>query len=300
MMVPLAPKSRDWTALLKWRAKATGDGSKPRHSIEIFRQAQGYLSLSPLTAPLNNWRLWTTLGWLDMLQTYRRTSLGPWWITANLAIFVIAMTFVYGALFGVPTREYSAYVLSGMIAWYWLSALLAEVGNCFINYNYFIKSTLIAKAQLVWATVYKVFLTFMHNIAIIAVYVLLGLIPLNLYTLQIVPAVLLLFLLSIPVTAIAGILFARYRDLQRLIGGVVIIVLMFTPVFWDASMMKGWRTTFVAVNPFHYLIELVRRPLLGQPLDQSTIVAAVLLTVVGWIVGTLFFRRYERYIVFWV
>ncbi|WP_137045759.1 ABC transporter permease [Pseudolabrys sp. FHR47] len=253
-----------------------------------------------LLAPLFDWRLWTTLGWLDMVQTYRRTSLGPWWITANLAVFVIAMTYVYGALFGIPTKEYSAYLLGGMIAWYWVSALLAEVGNAFINYTYFIRSTSIAKAQLVWATVYKQLLTFLHNSAIVIVYIVVGVIPLNFHTLAIIPAVALLFLLSIPTTAIAAILFARYRDLQRFIGSAVIIVMMLTPVFWKPDMMVGWRSAFVELNPFHYLIELIRRPLLGQPVDLTTYAVVIGLTVLAWLVGGRVFRRYQSYVIFWV
>jgi ABC-type polysaccharide/polyol phosphate export permease len=257
----------------------------------------GYVLVKPL---FQNCRLWMTLGWLDVLQSYRRTSLGPWWITANLAIFVIAMTFVYGALFGIPTKEYSAYVLGGMIAWYWVSALFAEVGNAFLNYSHFIRSTALNKAQLVWATVFKLLLTFAHHLAIVVVYVVVGVIPLNLYTLQIVPAVALLFFLSIPVTAVAAILFARYRDLQRLVGSATIIVMMVTPIFWEAKMVKGWRSAFVDVNPIHYLIELIRRPLLGQPLDWVTVAVALFLAVLAWIGGSLFFRRYQRYVVFWV
>lgn len=258
------------------------------------------LDKNPLLSPIAHSRLWMTLGWLDIIQTYRRTSLGPWWITANLLIFVIAMTYVYGALFGIPTTEYSAYLLGGMIAWYWISALLAEVGNVFLNYAYFVRSTAIGKPQLVWATVYKVFLTFVHHLAIVVLYIVIGFIPLNVNTLAIIPAVALLFLFSIPVTAVAGILFARYRDLQRFVGSANIIVMMMTPVFWKAEQMSGWRTAFVNWNPFHYLVELIRRPLLGQPLDTATIVVPIFLTILVWIGGTYFFKRYQRYIVFWM
>lgn len=253
-----------------------------------------------LLTPVRNCRLWVTLGWLDIVQNYRRTSLGPWWITANLAIFVIAMTFVYGALFGIPAKQYSAYILGGMIAWYWISALFSEVGNAFLNYTYFIKSTAVDKAQLVWATAFKLLLTFAHHLVLVIPYMVFGIIPLNFYTLQIIPAVAVLFLLSIPVTAVAAILFARYRDLQRFVASAVIILLLVTPIFWQPGMMKGWRSAFVDFNPVHYLVELIRRPLLGQPLDMATVAVACLLTMLAWVGGTLFFRRYQRYVVFWV
>ena len=253
-----------------------------------------------LAAPLVNCRLWITLGWLTIVQNYRRTSLGPWWITANLAIFVLAITLVYGSLFSIPAKEYSAYLLGGMIAWYWVSALLNDVGNTFLSYSHFIKSTAIDKAQLVWATVFRLFVTFAHHFILVIAYIVFGIIHFNHYTLQIIPAVVLLFLFSVPVTAVAAILFARYRDLQRFVGSAVIIIMMVTPIFWQPNMIKGWRGAFVDINPIHYLIELIRRPLLGQPLETSTLTVVCVLTVLAWIGGTLFFRRYQRYVVFWV
>lgn len=250
--------------------------------------------------PLRSPHFWVWFGWLDVVQTYRRTLLGPFWITANLVIFTIAMTFVYGAIFGVPTKEYSAYILCSLIAWYWVSALMAEVGNTFVNHAYFVKGTSIDKAQLIWAAVFKLLITFVHNIVVVVIYIFLALIPLTINTLQIIPAIILLFAFSIPVTAVAALLFARYRDLPRLVGSAMIAVLMVTPVFWQPSIITGWRSAIVYLNPIYYLIEIVRRPLLGEAPDQLTYLAVLGMTISAWLVGTVFYRRYQRYLVFWL
>ena len=253
-----------------------------------------------LEQPLKYPHFWTWFGWFEIVQTYRRTLLGPFWITANLIIFTIVMTFVYGAIFGVPTKEYSSYVLCSLIAWYWVSALIAEVGNTFVANAFFIRGSSIDKAQLIWSQVYKQLITFGHNIVVVGLYILVGVIPLNVHTLQIVPAIMLLFLFSIPATAVAAILFARYRDLQRLVSGAMLAVLMVTPVFWEIGMMKGWRKFVIGLNPIYYLIELVRRPLLGQPTEMVTYLVVLLMVCVLWIAGGLFYNRYQRYVVFWV
>ena len=62
------------------------------------------------------------LAWIEPVQSYRRTLLGPFWITLHLVIFVVAMTIVYGALFSVPTLEYLAFLSCGLIAWIWVQA----------------------------------------------------------------------------------------------------------------------------------------------------------------------------------
>ena len=259
------------------------------------------LPLKPLLlAPLIHWRAWVGLGWSDVVQSYRRTMLGPFWITMNLVIFTTAMTLVYGALFGVAARDYAGYVVCGMMAWLWTSSLLSEVGNTFIAYASYIKSMPVDKSIFVWATVFKLLVTFAHNMMIFPILVLFGIVHLSVYTLLAIPALAVLFLLSIPVTAVSAILFARYRDLPRLIGSSTIIVMMMTPIFWKPEMMKGWRTAFVYLNPIHYVIEFVRRPLLGEPIGSLELAVVLGMTVLLWVLAAFVYRRYQSYVVFWV
>lgn len=252
------------------------------------------------TAAYQRPHLWTGLAWMDVVQSYRRTLLGPAWITLNLIIFTFSMTLIYGALFSVPTREYAAYLACGMIAWFWIAALLTETGNTFITYSNFLKNTSIDKTLFIWAYVFKQVIVLAHHLVVYVALLALGIIKPTIYTLLTIPAFFVLFLLSIPATAVAAILFTRYRDLPRLISSTVIILMMVTPIFWQAQMMTGWRSAFVLLNPIYYLIEFIRAPLLGHPIDPS--VAAVVFTMlVGfWVFGAAFYKRYEKYVVFWL
>jgi ABC-type polysaccharide/polyol phosphate export permease len=48
---------------------------------------------------LANWQLWSMLGWNDIHQRYRRSALGPFWITISMAIFIVLLGFIYSKLF---------------------------------------------------------------------------------------------------------------------------------------------------------------------------------------------------------
>lgn len=258
-------------------------------------------SLRSLTVgPIRHWRTWVGLGWSDVVQNYRRTMFGPFWITISLVIFTTAMTLVYGALFGVPVREYAGYVVCGMMAWLWVSALLSEVGNTFINSASYIKSMPVDKSIFVWASTFKLLVTFAHNMIVYPILIAFGMVHISIHTLMIFPALAIMLLFSVPFTALASIAFARYRDLPRLIGSTMIIFLMVTPIFWKAEMMSGWRTAFVHLNPVYYLIEFVRRPLLGQPMDLLQFVVVGGMTAFLWIVAGFTYRRYQHYVVFWI
>lgn len=45
------------------------------------------------------WRLWATWAWLDTLQRYRRSLIGPFWITISTGLTVAGMGLVFVALF---------------------------------------------------------------------------------------------------------------------------------------------------------------------------------------------------------
>lgn len=279
----------------------------PNYSPELTEAADptvsrrfGFVAHPLLAGPLRHPKLWMTLGWLEVIQSYRRSFLGPMWITANMAIFSVAMTLVYGAIFGIPSAEYSAYIISGMIGWIWISALLVDVGNTFIINAPYIKSISFDKAQLIWGTAFRQIIVLGHNLLVYAAAVLLGLIEVNFYTLLFIPAVLLFFCMTIPITALLSILFARYRDLPRLVSSVIIIIMLLTPVFWTPSLVSGWRAAFYLLNPFYYLIEFLRRPLLGQLPDTMVIFVVLGFVVVGWGLGLVFYKRYERYVAFWI
>ena len=255
---------------------------------------------SLLAAPIIQWRAWVGLGWTDIVQNYRRTMLGPFWITMNLVIFTTAMTLVYGALFGVAPSEYAGYVVCGMMAWLWTASLSSEVGNTYITYSSYIRSMPIDKSIFVWASVFKLLITFAHNMILFPFLVLFGIVHVSYYTLLTIPAIAILFLLSIPVTAISAVLFARYRDLPRLIGTSTIIVMMTTPIFWKPDMVSGWRSAFVYLNPVHYVIEFVRRPLLGEPLGALELSVVLAMTVVLWLIAGYIHKKYQAYVVFWI
>lgn len=245
-------------------------------------------------------QLWITLAWNEVVQSYRRTVLGPFWITVNMAIFALAMTLVYSAIFGVQPREYSSYVVCSMVVWWWIIGILTESGSTFLSYGQFIRGMPCEKATFVWAAAFKQVIIFGHNAIVYVALIAIGFIKPTFNTLLLVPAMAFLFVLSIPLIGILSILYVRYRDLHRLVGGAIVILMMVTPVFWKPEMLTGWRTNLVALNPLYYVIEFMRKPLLGQPIPLNMLLSVVAITAVAWFLGSRFFRRYSPYVVFWL
>ena len=59
-----------------------------------------------LLSALKAWPLWTMLGWNDIRQRYRRSTLGPFWITLSMAMFIGVLGVIYSRIFHVDVDIY--------------------------------------------------------------------------------------------------------------------------------------------------------------------------------------------------
>ncbi|MFD6069087.1 ABC transporter permease, partial [Amycolatopsis lurida] len=46
--------------------------------------------------------LWGHLGWQDIKQRYRRSVIGPFWITISQGVIALGLGLLYSQLFGMP------------------------------------------------------------------------------------------------------------------------------------------------------------------------------------------------------
>jgi hypothetical protein len=53
---------------------------------------------------------------------YRRTYLGPWWLTVQQIIFVAGLSLLFGTLMGRDLKTFVPYVAVGFIAFNWMMA----------------------------------------------------------------------------------------------------------------------------------------------------------------------------------
>ena len=92
---------------------------------------------------------------------------------------------------------------------------------------------------------------------------------------------------------------ARFRDVPPIISSVMQIAFFMTPIFWMPSSLPD-RQAFVHFNPFYYLVEVVRAPLLGQTPPLSVWLTVIAFNCVAAPVAIIFFARCRARIPFWV
>ncbi|GAJ80614.1 putative ABC transporter permease protein [Nocardia brasiliensis NBRC 14402] len=252
--------------------------------------------------------LWLSLGWQDIKQRYRRSVLGPFWITIATGVQAAAIGLLYSALLGQPVKDYLPYVAVGIIVWNVINASILEGSDVFIANEGLIKQLPSALSVHVYRLVWRQLLFFAHNMLIyFVVLVAFGVWEkLHWTAIFAIPALGLLFLNAMWVSIVFGIFSTRYRDIAPILGSLTLMLFVLTPVMWNTKSLEAQggqvseRAKLAEIVPtFHYL-EIIRAPLLGddQHLYHWLIVGAI--TVVGWIVAIFAMKQFRSRVPYWV
>ena len=256
------------------------------------------------------WRsreLWAHLGWQDIRQRYRRSVLGPIWITISMAVTAIALGILYAGLFGNPLATQLPYILVGFIVWAFISGCILEGADVFIKNEGLIKHLPAPVSVHVYRLVWRQTLLFAHNLVVYVVMLVIFPHPLHWTALAAFPAFALLAINGAWVALLFGMASARFRDMNPIIASIVQLMFFLTPIVWiyedflnSPNPAIAERARIAEINPFLHFIEIIRRPMLGQDQLWHHWVVVLVITVVGWAVTLLALRRYRARVSYWV
>jgi len=257
-------------------------------------------ALHDVRSALDRPALWATIGWLDVKQRYRRSTLGPFWITLSVAIFVGGLGLVYAGLFGQPLAEYLPYLGTGIIVWMLIAALITDGCATFTAAEGAIKQVPVPLTVHVFRAVWRNLIIFAHHSVILVVLVMVFPVPIGWSALLAVPGIVIVSLFGVALALSLGVLSARFRDIPIVIANLVQLVFFTTPILWRAEALPPDRQLIASINPFHYLISIVRDPILGVPPPIWYWGVAIASTAIALAVAFAVFARYRARIAYWL
>jgi len=239
------------------------------------------------------------LGWQEIRQRYRRSMLGPFWLTLSTGFLVGGMGPLYGSLFGQDLTVYFPYLAVSLVTWLMLSNTISELCSAFIIAEGFIKQIKLPLTIHVLRVVWKNQIIFAHNLVIVVIVLLFFPPPLSLNLLMFPIALMFVAINSVWLGILLGLICARFRDIPQIVGSLMQVALFVTPVMWKAEML-GRNIYAAQINPIFHFLEIVRHPLLGGFFPAFSWMVVIAITCCGFIVSLAVFARFRASIAYWV
>jgi len=258
------------------------------------------LALIDLFEGLKSYRVWLFLSWQEVRRRYRRSILGPFWITISMGVLLFAMGPLYGKLLNFELSSYFRTLAVGFILWSFIVTSLNDSCNIFVESESIIKQIKLPYSFYIFKILSRNLIIFLHN-SVIIIFVLFlfpsenGVVYLNL----LIGIFLLLIYLSW-ISFLFALLATRYRDVTQLVASFLQVFFFLTPILWPVALIKDSERYIVDWNVFYHLIEIVRAPLLGSNPDALTYYYLSFSAFIGIVLSFIMFAHKRNKISYWI
>lgn len=245
------------------------------------------------------WRLSRLLAWQDVKQRYRRSTLGPIWLTLSSAVQILTISVVSAFLFGGSIQKSVPFVCTGMLFWGFVTQVITEGSMLFVTTSPYITQVRRPFTIFLSQVILRNLIVLAHNsIIYVVVAIIFRIVPgigILLWPIGLALVVLCLSWIAL----FCAIISARYRDVPIIIQNILNIVFWFTPLMYFPEQLGSRR--FVAdYNPFTHIVALLREPLLGGAPSLNDWLIVLAITILGCIGTFLFFARFRARVVYWL
>jgi lipopolysaccharide transport system permease protein len=219
--------------------------------------------LAEIEGALRSHPQWLYLAVQDVRLRYRRSIIGPWWVTISTGIMIMMLSFLWSKIFGSDIRTYMPFFAIGFIMWGWMSAIVTESASGFEPYQAAIKQIKLPFPSFVLRLSMRHLIVLAHNLVVIFLVLFIigkGLPWLSLLS---IPALILIQLNLVCLSITIMTFCTRFQDMAQVVATLTQIIFFFTPILWQPESLKG-KSYLIEFNPVHHWMEIIRAPLLGS------------------------------------
>lgn len=103
-----------------------------------------------------------------------------------------------------------------------------------------------------------------------------------------------------------GIIATRFRDVAPLLEALTQLLFYVTPIVWMTNTLKdqggavAGRARIAEINPLYHYMEIVRAPMIGEPVAAYHWWIVIGCTVLGLLIAGLVMRKWRFRVSYWV
>lgn len=239
------------------------------------------------------------LAWADTKARYKKSVIGPFWPTLTNVFGILGLGLVWGNLLKQDMQTFIPQLTVGLIVWQLIAGALTDGPQTFVRHAGMVRNVSMPSWFFSVRALAKHLINLLHNLVILVGVMLYYKVPLTENTWLALPGLLLVTLNLYWLLHGLGLVGARFRDIELLITSLVPLLFFISPVIYRGDQLPA-ALNVVWLNPFTYMIEAIRTPLLGAAPDTSTWFVLVGMLIFGSGLTWLYQRTQGKNLAFWV
>lgn len=240
-------------------------------------------------------------GWLDIRKKYKRSVIGPFWITCSMAVIIAILGTIFSQVLHRPLDVYLPFLTLGYILWGLISSVIKDSCRVFLNSEGMIKQLSLPLYFYLLRMLWRNIIIFLHNFLIFPFICVLSSHSIGLPALLAIPGFFILFVNLFWISVVVAFLCTRYRDCLPIIDALLLAFFYATPIIWMPSALSARATVFILEpNPMYHLIKIVRDPLMGDFPFLSSWVICSAMAVLGLFLAFYTYGKFRGRLSFWL
>lgn len=237
----------------------------------------------------------------DLQAKYRKSVLGVAWSIITPLGLVLIIGSVYSIVFGTDPKTFIPMLFSGLTPWLFISTVADGGTGAFLSAEGYLKQTTVNAQIFPCRGTLVGFVNLIYSIlAFFAIYLFIQPDLFNPGMLMVFPGLLIILIFGVSLANISAVLNLNIRDFQPLQSLILQGLFYGTPIIFPAQILKekGFELVY-ELNPFYYIIEVVKQPMLGNEIPSLNVyLIAVSITLIISITSIVVLMKTKKGIAF--
>jgi lipopolysaccharide transport system permease protein len=234
--------------------------------------------------------------WRDIKVRYKQTVLGALWAVIQPTMYMLVFSLFFGRLAGIPSDglPYPIFLYAGLLPWTLFASSVGQSANSVIGSSNLITKVYFPRLIIPLASVGAALVDFAIASSVLCVLMIHYAIAPGFGLLWLPLLVAGTVMTALGVGMLIAALNVAYRDFRYIVPFMIQLWLFLTPVIYPVSLVPLRWQWLLMLNPMTGFIGGFRAVLLGLPMPWEGLAAALVLGVIAFITGALYFRFTER------
>lgn len=237
----------------------------------------------------------------DLKVKYRRSILGYLWSLLNPLLMMCVMSYVFSTIFQSTIPNFPLYLICGQTLWNFFNESTNMAMHSVVQNGALIKKVYIPKFIFPLSRVLSSFVTMSFSLLAILIVMLFTKATVYWTILLFWVPLLFLFVFCCGVGLVLSALSTYFRDITHLYGVLTLVLMYFTPMFYDIAILPAEVQSAIKWNPMYHFITFFRSLILYGRVPEWNIWAICIgSSAVMLAVGLIIFKKLQRNFILYI